>query len=249
MILKVIFFLSIVVGLCLYGYSTQLDYYTNPEAKEKLDSEAGSNLDLVQDKQWKQHYYAETDKLKTEKLFFEDLGSGLAIASATVLLFLLLKRVSSFTDLLLLQTMTRRQVLIFSNLIWLVMFPATWWYYTYRAERGDYPWFADTVIIPIMEQTLTYLIAFIPLNLFIWLTSIDSRLPTYVFIKPNSYDGREIMKEIFWSLWLLLNLLLLYGFIKDGDHLAIPVNLFFTFVLLNLRAGQVKISVDQLATN
>ena len=245
---RIICYILLLIGLAFYGYSTRLDYYTDTKAKEKLDSEASSNLDFATDNQWKNHYYTEVDKLITNKLFFEDFGSGLAIASATVLLFLFWKRVKSFSDFISIRSLTRKQIFIFSNLIWLIMFPATYWYYMYRAERGDYPWFADTVIIPIMSQTIVYILAFIPLNIFIWLTSIDNHLPTTIFIRPNTYNGREIVKEIFWSIWLLLNLFFMYGFVLEGDHLSIPVNLFFTFVLLNLRAGQInKVRMNELA--
>jgi len=45
---------------------------------------------------------------------------------------------------------------------------------------------------------------------------------------------------MFFGFWLLLNLLCLIGFVTDGDHFSIPVNLFFTFILLTLRAGQMS---------
>lgn len=237
---RIICYISLLIGLAFYGYSKRLDYYTDTKAKEKLDSEPASFRGLVDDKQWKNHYYTEVDKLRTDKLFYEDLGSGLAIASATVLLFLFWKRIKSFSDFKSVYSLTRKQIFIFSNLVWLILFPATYWYYMYRGERGDYPWFADTVIIPIMSQTMVYFFAFIPLNIFIWLTSIDNHLPTNIFTTPTAYDNREIAKEIFWSIWLLLNLFFTYSFVLEGDHLSIPVNLFFTFVLLNLRAGQIN---------
>ena len=47
------------------------------------------------------------------------------------------------------------------------------------------------------------------------------------------------MWEVFFGFWLLVNLLFFYEFVADGDHVAIPVNLFFTLVLLTLRAGQI----------
>ena len=237
---RIICYFLLLIGLAFYGHSTRLDYYIDTKAKERLDSEASSNLGLVKDKQWKNQYYIEVGKLKTNKLFFEDFGSGLAITSATVLLFLFWKKIKLFSDFKSIRTLTRKQIFIFSNLAWLFKFPATYWYYMYRGERGDYPWFADTVIIPIMSQTIAYLIAFIPLNIFIWLTSIDNHLPTTIFIRPFTYDNIEISKEIFWGIWILLNLFFAYGFVLEGDHLSIPINLFFTFVLLSLRAGQIN---------
>lgn len=237
---RIICYILLLIGLAFYGYSTRLDYYTDTKAKEKLDGETSSYLGLVTDKEWKNHYYTEVDKLKTNKLFYEDFGSGLAISSATVLLFLLWKRIKSFSDFKSIHSLTRKQIFIFSNLVWLIMFPATYWYYMYRGERGDYPWFADTVIIPIMSQTMVYFFAIIPLNLFIWLSTMNSNFPTIIFIRPTSYERREILKELFWSFWLLVNLFFTYSFVLEGDHFSIPVNLFFTFVLLNLRAGQIN---------
>jgi len=237
---RVICYILLLIGLALYSYSTRLDYYTDTAAKEKLDSEASEKIGGDDYANFKFYYYTEVDKLKTNKLFYEDFGSGLAIASTTLLIFLYWKKIKSFQDFKTTTSLTRKQIFIFSNLVWLIMFPATWWFYMYRGERGDYPWFADTVIIPIMSQTITYIIAFIPLNIFLWLTSINNYLPTFVFIRPSTYNSKEIAKEIFWGFWLLVNLLFTYGFVLEGDHLSIPVNLFFTFVLLNLRAGQIK---------
>jgi hypothetical protein len=237
---RIICSILLLVGLAFYCYSTRLDYYTDTKAKEKLDGEASSNPGLVVDAQWKDHYYTEVENLKTNKLFYEDFGSGLGIVSLTVLLFLFRKRIKSFSDFKSVRSLTRKQIFIFSNLIWLIMFPSTYWYYMYRGARGDYPWFADTVIIPIMSQIEFFFIAFIPLNIFIWLASINNHLPTNIFIRPSVYNSREIAKEIFWSFWLLLNLFFTYNFVLEGDHLSIPVNLFFTFVLLTLRAGQIN---------
>ncbi len=234
---KIFSFLFFLIGLSFFVYSTRLNCYKDDKAKEALDREASDHL---LDKQWKQRYFSEVDNLKTNKLFFEDIGSGLAIASMTVLLFLFRKRINSFRDFKSVQSLSRKQIFIFSNLVWLLIFPSIWWYYSYRGDRGDFPWFSDTVIIPIIDLSIFCLIAFIPLNLFIWLTSIKSNLPTKLFVKSDYRTGGNISKNVFWYFCLLLNILALLMLIEDGDHLAIPVNLFFTFVLLSLRAGQLN---------
>jgi len=91
-----------------------------------------------------------------------------------------------------------------------------------------------------MTQISFYLLLLIPLNIFILLTTIKTKLPTKLFVKPVQYSRTTILWEMFFGFWLLLNLLCLIGFVTDGDHFSIPVNLFFTFILLTLRAGQMS---------
>ena len=135
------------------------------------------------------------------------------------------------------------KLIVAANLIWLLLIPGTHWYYIFRGERGDYPWFADSIGIALMYQIPQTLLGLIPLNIFLFLSYINSNHPTLLFIKPDSYNTKEVFKEIFWGFWFLLNVLCFVLFVIDGDHVSIPINLFFTFVLLNLRAGQINRSV------
>ncbi|WP_131555234.1 hypothetical protein [Sphingobacterium deserti] len=169
-----------------------------------------------------------------------DLGSGLAIASMTILLFLIFTKVKTFNDFKNNRTPTKTAVFIYANIVWLLLLPGTCWYYIFRGERGYYPPFADSIGIPLMTQISFYLLLLIPLNIFILLTTLKTKLPTKLFIKPVQYSRTTILWEIFFAFWLLINLLCLIGFVIDGDHFSIPVNLFFTFILLTLRAGQMS---------
>jgi hypothetical protein len=188
----------------------------------------------------KSDYYKKEAELRTNKVTFMDLGSGLAIASVTILLFLIFTNVKTFQDFKKIKTLTKSATFISANLVWLILLPGTYWYYMFRGGRGDYPPFADSIGIPLMTQIPFYFFLLIPLNIFILLTTIKTNLPTRLFVKPNSYSRTTILWDIFFGFWLLINLLCLVGFVTDGDHFSIPVNLFFTFILLTLRAGQIS---------
>jgi len=56
----------------------------------------------------------------------------------------------------------------------------------------------------------------------------------------EKYSRPTILWEFLFGFGFLVNLLCFVGFVVDGDHFAIPVNLFFTYILLNLRAGQIS---------
>ncbi|WP_298147610.1 hypothetical protein [Flavobacterium sp.] len=188
----------------------------------------------------KSEYYKKEAELRTDKVAFMDLGSGLSIASATILLYLLFNNVKTFEDLKTKKTLTKTATFLWANLVWLLLLPGTYCFYVFRGARGDYPPFADSVAIPIMTQIPFLLFLLIPLNLFMLLTTVKTNLPARIFIKPAKYKMETILWEIFFGFWLLLNLFCFLGFVVDGDHFSILVNLFFTFILLTLRAGQIS---------
>ena len=86
-----------------------------------------------------------------------DLGSGITIASATFILFLISKNIRILRDFKKIKTLSKAQTFIWANLVWLLLLPGTYWYYMFRGGRGDYPAFADSIAIPLMTQIPFYL--------------------------------------------------------------------------------------------
>ena len=229
---RLISILVLVIGFSLFSYSLTLPYYKDQNAADIL---LGKSYDIE-----KSDYYKRETELRTNKLTFMDLGSGLLIASASILLFLIVAKVKTFSDLKNVRTLNKTVVFISANFVWLMLIPGTYWYYIFRGGRGDYPPFADSIGIPLMTQIPLILFLLIPLNIFILLTSLNSNLPSNIFTKATSYSSKTILWEIFFGFWLLVNFTCFVSFIIDGDHFSIPVNLFFTFILLTLRAGQIS---------
>lgn len=229
---RLITIVILIIGLGLFSYSLTLPYYKDQKSADDLVVNS-YNID-------KSDYYKEEAELRTNKVTFMDLGSGIVIASVTILLYLIFTKVKTFKDFKNNKTLTKTATLILANLVWLILLPGTYWYYIFRSGRGDYPPFADSIGIPLMTQIPFYLFLLIPLNIFILLTTIKAHLPTRIFIRPNNYNKTTILWEIFFGFWLLINILCLVSFVTDGDHFLIPVNLFFTFILLTLRAGQIS---------
>ena len=239
MIKIIIFFM--LVGVGMFSYSLYLPYYTDQNAKEKLENKNEEmNFSGENYIKYKENYYAEIEKIKTNKISLMDIGTGIVIASITILIFLYKQNIKKTGDFKKLNSMNKNSIYIYANLIWLILIPGTIWYYTFRGMRGDYPWFADSIGIPLMQSISVFVIALLPLNLFIFLTTWKSKFPAKLIELRTEYNWKAILNEIFWGFWILLNLLILISFIIDGDHISIPVNLFFTYVLLNLRSGQIE---------
>ena len=234
MTLRIITILIFCIGLGLFFYSLTLSYYKDHQTvSDSINFANEHDFD-------KQEYYKIESELRTNKTTFMDLGAGIAIASASIFLFLLLTNSRKFSDFKRLKTLNKAMVFISANLVWLLLIPGTFWYYTFRGGRGDYSPFADSVGIPVMTQIPYILYMLIPLNIFLLLTTIKTNLPTLLFVKADNYSKPVILWEIFFGLWLLINFLCLVEFVIDGNHFAIPINLFFTLILLTLRAGQIS---------
>ena len=233
--------LFVFIGIGMFLYSLTMSYFTDIKAKEKLENlnyETNSSIEEYQN--YKKNYYTEIEKIKTNKILLMDVGAGIVIASLTILLFLYKQKIEKLSDFSKLKTMSKSSIYIYANFIWLLLIPGTIWYYTFRGMRGDYPPFADSLGIPIMQSIPVFIIAVLPLNLFIYLTTLKSNFPTKLFQVREVYNWKGIATEIFWGFWILLNLLIFFSTIKDGDHIMIPVNLFFTYLLLNLRSGKIS---------
>jgi len=225
------------------AYSLNLPYYTNAAAKEKLESETNDKMLSSNGSQYKTikaKYYADVDKLQTNKNLYFDLGSGISVASFIIFIFLLGFKIKHYNDFLGVKSVNKTLIYLIAIPVWLLMIPGTIWYYTLRAERGDYPAFADSIAIPIMYGAFSICVGLLLLILFLILTTRKSIFPTLVFIKPINYKKTILIKEVLWGVLLFLNLCCFIGFVIDGDHILIIVNLFFTYLILTLRAGQIN---------
>jgi len=237
------------IGIGLIAYSLTLPYYSN-NSKPKLESDAFNQMmlngrDLHKIDEIKSKYYQQVEKIKTKKTFYFDLGSGIAVATLVLFLFLLTYKVKRFSDFSSIKSFRKNFIYFTAIPVWLFMIPGTFWYYSFRAERGDYPMFSDSIAIPIMYSTITIFIGLLGLIPFLIIFSRGGIFPTYIFIKPQSSSVKTVLAEVFLGLLLLVNLFFLVGFVIGGDHVSIPVCLYFTYLIFVLRAGQINRSNNQ----
>jgi hypothetical protein len=228
-----------VVGLALltialWIYASFLPAYTDAHAKTMLDDLRGTNqID-------KKEYYERLNELSTYRNSFLDITSGLLMLGLTVgfgIKWLQWGRGFSWRQL---PAPSKARMLFWFNSGWVLLFAGMYWYYMYRSGRGDYPPFADSIGIPLMEGTDTLLFYWPILNGLLLLGLWGAELPSILGEKPYRYTWRAILVEVGFGLWTVLLLLLLVGAVMDGDHLTIPVEIGFLYLLAALRAGQMR---------
>jgi hypothetical protein len=166
-----------------------------------------------------------------------DVISCLSIAFACLFVFFLVNGLNKFTDFLRINTTTKVNIVVGANFFWLLLIPATYWYYTFMVTRGDFLTVADAIIIPISLLSVGVLVMIVPLNLFLILTLSNSILPTRLLIIAKRYNFLLLFIELVFICLALINIVCFVMFVMAGHHLAIPVNLYFMYVLLTLRAG------------
>ena len=160
--------------------------------------------------------------------------------------------ISNFYSFKNIKTFNKRKIFVSANLAWLLViglgtlrvFLESTNYCTYHQLRGDYPTDADSISIPIFRETFfTFLILsilIILLNIFIFLTTFKANLPTKLFVKADNYNRLAISWELFFGFWLLVNILFFINWFWKAYFIESIVTLFFTFILLSLRAGQIS---------
>ncbi|RSK45263.1 hypothetical protein [Hymenobacter rigui] len=229
---------ALLIGVIILGASVWLYASNMPAFKgDAVQTEEDLRQQLLNES--RSTYYQREAELRTNRNELLDVSSGVAIAGITILLFVTVRRIHSLQDFRQLRTPTKRQVVVWFNIGWVVLFAALYWYYGYRGARGDYPPFADSIGIPLYYGQATLLACWPVLNILLLLLIWPAKMGGPMFEKPIVYKWWLILAEVFIGGWLVLAGLYLVTTIIDGDHLTVPVAMLFVYLLLILRAGHV----------
>lgn len=204
------------VGLGFFLYSLTQPYYTNQQLADELHK-FGSEIE-------KPDYYAQESSLRTNKIKYMDLGAGLMSVAASFLIFFFSAKIKIFGDLRKVKSLNKTQTYFWANVIWLLQIPSTVVYYVFRFQRGDLPSFSDSIAIPIMQQGFANILFLIPLNLFLLLAMHKTNIKVRILYNPPNTSNATFLWEIIIRFLVVVNILILIGFISDGDHLEIPIN-------------------------
>ncbi|MDR3272008.1 MAG: hypothetical protein LBT29_00795 [Flavobacteriaceae bacterium] len=211
--LKKISYGALISGIVLLFYSLTIPKYSDDNKYQELTDR------FYQEPLSKDAYYQEIAKITTNKTFIMDFGNGIVSFSLICFVFLFISKINKWGDFKNIKTQNKLGIFIMSNIAWLLMIPGTFLYYYYRGVRGDYPPFADSIGIPILQQITFVLLMLVPLNLFLLVSLKKSKLPTCLFVRLSIYKKTHILWEILFDIFLLLNTISLILFIADGDYI------------------------------
>ena len=146
------------------------------------------------------------------------------------------------------KTFKKRNIFISANLGWLLVialetiteFNSSINYYRNQPPPEDgFPLMAF-VLLDTAFAFFFLSILLILSNIFIFLTTRKTNLPTKLFIKADFFIIPVVLWELFFGFWLATSLFFFFYWLWIGHYIVGLITLFFTFILLNLRAGQIS---------
>ncbi len=233
--LRLFFFLIFLLGTILWGYSLQMEYYTDPLKMEEISSQ----VDLSPKSTFTQFDYWKARKtLETNKRKYMDFGSGIMIASGLLFFILLFKRLKTVRDLYRIRSLNPKWLISLTYFFWLS--GIVWIFYDlyFRQTRGDFPWFADTIVIPFVEISILIILGCVPLLILFAISLPNSRYCVPIFVQMRHCSFSNILWELFFDGLLLVTLCFTAIMIYYGVHGFIIVFMFMDYLLLSLRAGK-----------
>lgn len=232
--LQRVFIIIFFVGLCLLPYSLYIGEIADNESQKVLELYYDDVITLDE----YNNQYAECNDLYIR---IQNLVNGLLTFSIFGFIFCAILRIRYVSDFKNTKTLNKPMMYFVINILWVIYFVGTWFYYGYRSWRGDYSPYQDAVMLAIVPQNIFNLICFIPLNLFYFLFLRQTELPTTMGVELSIPKTKKL-KILFSVLYtfIVLNILNLISNIIGGDHFSIIITAVYIYTLFSIRAGIIK---------
>ena len=163
-------------------------------------------------------------------------GFGLAVFGLALGIWLAALGVRDWKSLRGLQTPATRVHLFFWTTVTIltsVHANNAWLRYTFN--RGDYPWWGDSIVIGMFGGALTAAIFLPGVYLLLALCTWRSRLPVPLWLRPCSWRGWGFtVLAIPLAVWLILQLM---DSVKKGNGFAIPLWMASLYLVASARAA------------
>ncbi len=241
-IFVIILILGIGAGVYLYGQSFPV--YTDMNGPNDL----GSIYDDIPDESRTQKWFEELAKIETPHKRCTDLGRGLmALAAGLGFAWRLAWKYER-------KSLDGKWVYLQRAWfgLWLLRVPLIVIYYVLRANRHDYPWWADTIAIPIFSDWLFLAVGWAISWVLLCGLLAGYSLPEKIrWRRPVGLWGHGRFALV--ALWLVVLLGLVFGGVMDGDEGlviactgAVPVLLAFLVASPKPREMAVATEVDEV---
>lgn len=199
----------ILAGAALIVSAVRLPVYTDANAPERLSRELETRPRETRFKEW----YSRLPAYETAHKKLSDCGRGLVAAGAGLLLavgiWTLYHRFSWMR--------TGWAVFIVWILLWVARIPFTAWYYGLRQQRFDYPVWGDSIAIPVVSESITWIAGAVISSLVLAALLYRHPLPRAIRIaRPHSVLGW--IRAVVIGCWIAILGLCVATGIPDGDE-------------------------------
>jgi hypothetical protein len=229
-----------ILGAALFAYGANLAPYHDPNWDEQILDQSLMMADQPRAfvDSLTAAWQAARAKAQTGRNEHMDLGAGLAALGVSMVLLFLFRRVRSWRDFSALESPSSRVGFVaLAAVIWLSFVPAEWYWLGYTQSRGDHPWWADSLAIP-MSQILAFGLFGLPIIILgAWFAVRGTVLPVRLWTRPvvaQSYVVAPLfIVAAVVALTVLLSSIVAAPFI-------VPSTLFAVYLLLSARAAAAR---------
>jgi len=221
------------LGALVISLGAPLPSYTDPNWQHRF---LDMDLSRVEDThELTSQWYAAKAAVETPRHRLFDLGMGIAALGLAIALLFVFQRVRSIRGIGSLQSPSNRcGFLAMAAITWLSFVPAEWFWLGYTLERGDYPWWADSIGIPVYEVGVFGIVGLPVILLGAAVALRGTVLPVNLWSRP--LVGRSYIV----AAGLIIAGLLAFGVLVSGiigAPFIVPSALFALYLLLSGRAA------------
>lgn len=220
-------------GLVLYAMS--LPVYTDAAAPERLSSELETKPRETRFKDW----YSRLHDFETPHKKLSDFGRGLCAVGVGLLLakvvWGLYHRSKSMRSLW--------AIFLLWLALWAVRIPFSMWYHELRQMRFDYPVWGDSIAIPVMYESLTWIAGALISSLVLAVLLIRHPLPVSISaVRPDS--ACSWIRAVFLVCWIQILGFCVVSGIPDGDEGMVITSIVASVILLAFLSARKAPSID-----
>jgi len=191
---------------------------------------------------YKQYYHrwqSDLDRFRTKKWPLFDFGAGLMALAASVLIAIMLLGIRTRSNIANLTTPRHPwKVLAVAAITWAAIWAIGIAAILQGFFRHEYPWWADTIIIPMFAITAAAVV-FAPIMLaLIWLGSLRrADLPAPLWTLPSRGGFVLWSLQLWWLALTALGVYLLVAGLRFGPFALVPASLCIVYIGLVARAA------------
>ncbi len=206
---KIIFVLIIGLGALLWCIGASQPVYTDPQAPERLSIQLQDHPREQRFREW----YEGLHRYETSHKRLTDLGRGLLACGLGLIL-------AAGVGALFQSFHGRSRAVCFAIewvALWALKIPLSGWYYDVRQDRFDFPIWGDSVAIPVISETITWIVGCIVTGILAALLMIGHHFEDSFSIRRPTGIIRWL-RVVLLSLWLGAMMLCIASGVWDGDE-------------------------------
>jgi hypothetical protein len=228
----------VLLGLTLVQIGSSYPQYTNPAAVEKLRMMPPEAFDDMAFK-----FQDELAKYEKPHRPLINAGSGCISLGLSLGAFLAIFGIRSLSDLGAIKTPGSRFAfmgLVDTTCVCAVL--AESYHLDCALRRGDFPYWAEAIIIPIFQMTLAVVILLLLLNFIFGVFSGRTIFPVGLFDYPVTKSVGNITCTIVLVILVIASMYDIYDSIATGAFLMVPVALTIMYLVVSARSALLAFS-------